>query len=176
MSRSIVYPLLKATDLAGRRVRPRPKSARFIVTQRQSRREETRGPWSSVAPRLWAYLMAHSDRLRADENPRYTGGGLPFSLFGIGDYSFAPVQGRRSRGCTRSPGSGLVEPFGWSTGDARRYRVIFSHAGPPSQATLLRPSPRPVNGTAALGFLGIAADAFSGRQTARSPRRCFSGS
>ncbi|MDA1050622.1 MAG: SAM-dependent DNA methyltransferase [Planctomycetota bacterium] len=80
-----LYPLLKSSDVAKRPSEP-PKRW-MIVTQTQV------GADTSVietsAPKTWAYLTAHADRLDARgssiyrKRPRY-------SVFGVGGYTFAP--------------------------------------------------------------------------------------
>jgi hypothetical protein len=79
-----VYPLAKGTDLVRGRL---PPSHRVIVTQR-SLGEDT--AWMAVeAPRAWAYLHAHRADFEARRSVIYRGR-APFSVFGVGPYSFAP--------------------------------------------------------------------------------------
>ncbi len=82
-----VFPLLKGTDLAGGS-RPRPRLAVLVTHRRLG--EDTR-PLERRAPKLWAYLTAHSARFEARKSSIYRGR-PPFSLFGIGDYAFAPYK------------------------------------------------------------------------------------
>jgi hypothetical protein len=87
VEREFVYPLTKATDLAGSR-NPRPK-LEVIVTQKRLG-EDTRDLERS-APRLWSYLQAHRDAFERRKSSIYRGR-PPFSMFGVGDYSFAPYK------------------------------------------------------------------------------------
>lgn len=80
-----LYPMLKSSDLANGSTK---KPTRWmLVTQRQVA-EETKSIETN-APKTWHYLLCHADRLdkRASsiyhKRPR-------FSVFGVGDYSFAP--------------------------------------------------------------------------------------
>lgn len=61
----------------------------MIVTQR--RLGEDTHHLSTTAPRLWRYLQTHSGVFAARKSSIYAGHG-PFSMFGIGDYSFAPFK------------------------------------------------------------------------------------
>lgn len=79
-----LYPLLKCSDLAnGRTVAKRL----VIVTQRFVGDDTT--VIASRAPRTWNYLQAHRERFQARKSSIYKGR-VPFALFGIGDYAFAP--------------------------------------------------------------------------------------
>ncbi len=44
---------------------------------------------SKIAPRTWKYLDSHRELFEARKSSIYANR-LPFALFGIGDYSFAP--------------------------------------------------------------------------------------
>jgi len=79
-----IYPLLKSSDLANGRLVPR----RFVlVTQR--RVSDDTSVIKQRAPRTWQYLLDHAQRLDRrksiiyEKRPR-------FSVFGVGDYTFAP--------------------------------------------------------------------------------------
>jgi hypothetical protein len=82
-----IYPLVKGTDLT------RPPSARperaTIVTQ--TRLGEATEPLAKQAPRLWRYLTSHASDFAQRKSSIYRGQ-PPFSLFGIGPYSFAPYK------------------------------------------------------------------------------------
>jgi hypothetical protein len=99
-----VFPLLKGTDLAGsRKARP---SLRVIVTQTRLG-DDTRA-LERVAPQLWSYLNSHSDRFDRRKSSIYRGR-PPFSMFGVGDYSFAPFKLAIS-GLHKQPRFRVVEP------------------------------------------------------------------
>ncbi|NPV87397.1 MAG: SAM-dependent methyltransferase [Anaerolineae bacterium] len=82
-----LYPLLKGSDVANNRV---DKTDRYVLVTQKSIGEPTT-PIKKLAPRTWAYLEAHAKYLDArksriyQDNPR-------FSIFGVGDYTFAPYK------------------------------------------------------------------------------------
>ncbi len=84
IEREFLYPLLKCTNLARSRTRP---DLRVLVTQR-SVGEDT-SHIASTAPLTWSYLQMHASRFSARKSSIYRNR-APFSLFGIGDYSFSP--------------------------------------------------------------------------------------
>jgi hypothetical protein len=86
IERSHVYPLLKGSDIANGRLVPRRQ---VIVTQR-SLGEDTRA-LRKAAPRLWKYLHDHREQLDARKSSIYAKRPA-FSLFGVGEYSFAPYK------------------------------------------------------------------------------------
>jgi hypothetical protein len=81
---ALVYPLVKGTDLRNP-LAIRPRRA-VIVTQERIGQETS--SLKQRAPRLWAYLSRHADRFASRKSSIYRGK-PPFSLFGIGPYSFA---------------------------------------------------------------------------------------
>ncbi len=85
LERTYLYPMLKSSDVAkGNVLEPRKW---MLVTQR--RIGESTLPIRDRAPRTWKYLQDHSNLLDNrkssvyDNRPR-------FSIFGVGEYSFAP--------------------------------------------------------------------------------------
>jgi len=81
-----VFPLLKGSDVANGRLRPR----RAVVVP-QTRLGEDTAPLSRAAPRTWAYLNRHRAALEARKSRIYRDR-PPFSVFGVGDYTFAPYK------------------------------------------------------------------------------------
>lgn len=79
-----LYPLLKCTDLSHGRVTPERS---VLVTQR--RVGEDTSAIAGYAPLTWHYLDSHRDKFAARKSSIYSGR-VPFALFGIGDYAFAP--------------------------------------------------------------------------------------
>lgn len=79
-----LYPLLKCTDLSHGRVIP---ERAVIVTQR--RVGEDTSIIAGNAPLTWQYLEGHREKFAARKSSIYSGR-VPFALFGIGDYAFAP--------------------------------------------------------------------------------------
>jgi hypothetical protein len=80
-----VYPMLKSSDLANRRTTQ--PSRWMLVTQRSVGEATTE--IETRAPKTWQYLLNHADRLDARASSIYRKRPR-FSIFGVGDYSFAP--------------------------------------------------------------------------------------
>jgi hypothetical protein len=81
-----VYPLIKGTDLARPDARPR----RAVIVTQTRIGQDTRA-LEQTAPRLWAYLSAHSQAFARRKSSIYRGQ-PPYALFGVGPYSFAPYK------------------------------------------------------------------------------------
>ncbi|MFT3769423.1 MAG: hypothetical protein QM820_28630 [Minicystis sp.] len=78
------YPLLKSSDLANGRLDP----TRAVIVPHRTLGADT-AALRRQAPKLWSYLSRHRDALNARKSSIYRGQ-PPFSIFGIGAYSFAP--------------------------------------------------------------------------------------
>ncbi len=84
---SHLYPLLKSSDLNSidnRRIRYQVVVTQKCLGEDTSKLRET-------APRLWEYLHAHEEVFAARKSSIYDGR-PPFSIFGIGEYSFAEYK------------------------------------------------------------------------------------
>lgn len=81
-----VYPLLKGSDVANGRLTPR----RAVVVPQKALAEST-ATLEHTAPRTWAYLSRHRQALDARKSRIYRNR-PPFSIFGIGPYTFAPFK------------------------------------------------------------------------------------
>lgn len=79
-----LFPFLKCSDLANHRIVP----ARFVVVTQKRVGDDTSGI-ETKAPRTWHYLDSHRHLFEARKSSIYSSG-MPFALFGIGDYAFAP--------------------------------------------------------------------------------------
>jgi hypothetical protein len=79
-----LYPLLKCSDLANGRMTPQ----RLILVTQRTVGGDTSGI-VRLAPRTWRYLQSHSRKFAARKSSIYKGR-VPFALFGIGEYAFAP--------------------------------------------------------------------------------------
>ena len=79
-----LYPLLKCSDLSNGRLTPR----RLVLVTQRAVGGDTSGIAHS-APRTWRYLQSHSEKFAARKSSIYKGR-VPFALFGIGEYAFAP--------------------------------------------------------------------------------------
>jgi N-6 DNA Methylase len=80
-----LYPMLKSSDVANRPTLP-PRRW-MIVTQ--SKVGEDTEEIKTTAPKTWAYLLSHADRLDSRRSAIYRNRPR-FSVFGVGDYTFAP--------------------------------------------------------------------------------------
>ena len=98
-----LFPLLKCSDLANGRTEPR----RFVVVTQRRVGEDT-DAIAAKAPRTWRYLGAHRELFEARKSSIYASR-IPFALFGIGDYSFAPWKVGVS-GLHRAPRFAVVGP------------------------------------------------------------------
>ncbi|MEO6740763.1 MAG: SAM-dependent DNA methyltransferase [Chthoniobacteraceae bacterium] len=79
-----LFPMLKCSDLANGRTIAR----RLVIVTQRFVGDDTAGI-ANAAPRTWAYLQTHRDRFNARKSSIYKGR-VPFALFGIGEYAFAP--------------------------------------------------------------------------------------
>ena len=80
-----LYPMLKSSELANGLTKvPR----RWMLVTQRAVGEETTGI-KTRAPRTWDYLLSHADRLDSRISSVYRKRPR-FSVFGVGDYSFAP--------------------------------------------------------------------------------------
>lgn len=99
-----LFPLLKCSDLANGRTEPE----RFVLVTQTRVGEDTSGI-SATAPLTWDYLHSHRKLFEARKSSIYAAR-IPFALFGIGDYSFAPWKVAIS-GLHKTPRFILVKPF-----------------------------------------------------------------
>ena len=76
-------PWLRGADLAA----GRPATHRLVLPHHDP--QEPTAPLADTAPRTWAYLTAHADRLDARRS-RIWRAAPRFGLYGLGAYSFAP--------------------------------------------------------------------------------------
>jgi hypothetical protein len=104
-----VYPLLKSSDLNGDD-NPNPRY-RVLVTQKELGAGTT--DLRQRAPHLWRYLSSHEKAFLARKSSIYEGR-APFSMFGIGDYSFTDYK---------VAVSGMYKTI--------RFRVVGPHEGKP---------------------------------------------
>ena len=80
-----IYPLLKSSDIANGRIHDFRKMV--LITQKEVGDDTTE--IRKEAPATWRYLMEHRDYLDRRRSSIYRNK-PPFSIFGIGDYSFKP--------------------------------------------------------------------------------------
>ncbi|WP_419919192.1 SAM-dependent methyltransferase [Candidatus Poriferisocius sp.] len=81
-----VYPLLKCSDIFCGRLQPN----KYVIVTQQKLGEDTRH-LKYDAPKLWIYLMENSKILDGRKSKLYNKQPR-FSMFGIGDYAFAPFK------------------------------------------------------------------------------------
>jgi hypothetical protein len=84
LEKDFIYPLLKSSDLGNGRIHPRKS---VLITQKHT--SEDPCMIQSIAPKTWNYLMAHAEALDGRRSSIYQNRPR-FSIFGIGEYSFAP--------------------------------------------------------------------------------------
>lgn len=82
-----VYPLIKSSDLRPARV----KSIRRAVIVPQTRVGQNTWELQKKAPKLWRYLNQYAAIFEARKSSIYRAK-PPFSIFGIGGYSFSPYK------------------------------------------------------------------------------------
>jgi hypothetical protein len=78
------FPLLKSSDLAG----VRGTSSRAVIVPQRTLGEDT-ADLVDKAPKLWRYLEANRHALNGRKSSIYRGQ-PPYSVFGVGLYTFAP--------------------------------------------------------------------------------------
>ena len=79
-----LFPFLKCSDLANGRIAPK----RLVLVTQRFVGDDT-AVIAERAPRTWAYLQSHRERFLARKSSIYKAR-VPFALFGIGEYAFAP--------------------------------------------------------------------------------------
>ena len=79
-----LYPLLKSSDIANSRLTP----DRYVLVTQQKPSDDT-DQIRKAAPKTWAYLHEHADALDQRKSIIYAKRAR-FSIFGVGDYTFAP--------------------------------------------------------------------------------------
>lgn len=94
-----VFPLLKSSDI---KVRETTQVRTFVLVPQRFVGEDT-GRLRAAAPRLYGYLEAHAASFERRGSSIYVGK-PKFSIFGIGEYSFAPYK-------VVVPGLGGGSPF-----------------------------------------------------------------
>jgi hypothetical protein len=85
-----LFPLRKSSQLASsaRPVTDRPVTDRWMLVPQRSIGEDT-SRIAMTAPKTWAYLVRHAERLDRRRSSIYRNRPR-FSVFGIGEYAFAP--------------------------------------------------------------------------------------
>ena len=99
-----LFPMMKSSDVAAGRA---PRRA-MLVTQRRT--GDATDAIARTAPDTWAYLTRHAGRLAARRSSIYRNR-PPFSVFGVGDYTFAPWKVAVS-GFYKTPEFRAVGPVG----------------------------------------------------------------
>lgn len=83
LERDYVYPLLKSSDLGNGRT----DSYRKVVLVTQKTVGEDTSTIQAIAPKTWRYLTTHNEYLEKRKSSIYKNK-PPFSIFGIGSYTF----------------------------------------------------------------------------------------
>ncbi len=100
-----LFPLLKCSDLANGRI----ELERYVLVTQRRVGDDTAGI-AKKAPRTWRYLDSHRHLFEARKSSIYSKR-MPFALFGIGDYAFAPWKVAVS-GLHRTARFTLIGPVG----------------------------------------------------------------
>ena len=100
-----VYPLLKSSQVKGLVIKDTHK--RVIVTQERPGQDTSY--ISRNYPLLWKYLMSHKELLDKRKSTIYQKN-PPFSIFGVGEYSFSPYKIAIS-GLYKNPDFSLITPI-----------------------------------------------------------------
>jgi hypothetical protein len=79
-----LYPMLKSSDLANNRL---DTIRKWMIVPQKFIGEDT-STIKKRAPLTWNYLISHAEKLEARASSIYTNR-PPFSIFGVGDYSFS---------------------------------------------------------------------------------------
>jgi hypothetical protein len=79
-----LYPMLKTSELAAAKM---PLPTKWMLVTQSFVGQDT-AHIARTSPKTWAYLMAHTDALGARGSSIYRNK-PPFSVFGVGDYTFA---------------------------------------------------------------------------------------
>lgn len=82
-----LYPLLKSSDIANGRT---DSPSRYVIVPQQRLGQDT-SAIKDQAPLTWDYLTKYKDYLDSRKSSIYTNK-PPFSIFGIGSYSFTPYK------------------------------------------------------------------------------------
>jgi hypothetical protein len=85
LEETYLYPMLKSSDLASPGVVSVPH--RWMLVTQRAIGEETAGI-AAIAPKTWRYLLGHAEHLDKRASSIYRKRSR-FSVFGVGDYSFA---------------------------------------------------------------------------------------
>ncbi len=85
LGNEFLYPMLKSSEVAGGRT---TKPTRWMLVPQRSVGEDT-SMIRSRDPKTWRYLQSHADLLARRASSIYRKRPA-FSIFGVGDYSFAP--------------------------------------------------------------------------------------
>ncbi len=99
------YPMLKSSDIANESL---PRPSRWMLVTQTSIGEDT-SAIKFTAPKTWDYLMKHWDHFDKRQSTVYRGK-PPFSIFGVGDYSFSLWKVAIS-GLYKKLHFAIVEPF-----------------------------------------------------------------
>lgn len=81
----LLFPMMKSSDVANSRI---GTAARYMIVPQRYVGEETR-KIASLYPKTWEYLQKHLPAFEKRKSAIYRNR-PPFSIFGVGDYTFSP--------------------------------------------------------------------------------------
>jgi hypothetical protein len=100
----LIYDIIKSSDI--RKSLDHTSSRKLVIVTQRKIGDDT--SWiESHYPKTWQYLLLHSDKLDGRKSSIYKGKPR-FSIFGVGDYSFAPYKVAIS-GMYKDPVFSLIE-------------------------------------------------------------------
>lgn len=85
LEENYTYPLLKSSDIGNQRTQ---QVRKYLIVPQRTVGEDTHRI-REVAPKTWDYLQANRERLAQRSSSIYRNR-PPFSIFGVGDYTYAP--------------------------------------------------------------------------------------
>jgi len=106
LEEDILYPFLKSSYIKGLVINHSRK--KIIITQKKTGEDTL--PISTLYPNIWQYLTSHKESFDNRKSIIYKKN-PPFSIFGIGDYSFKPYKIAIS-GLYKDPHFALLIPEG----------------------------------------------------------------
>jgi hypothetical protein len=104
LEEDLIYGILKSSDLKGERVN---RSRKYVIVTQKKTGQDTENILEKL-PKTKEYLCRHKEYFQMRKSSIYKGKPL-FSIFGIGDYSFAPFKVAIS-GLYKQTRFTLVEP------------------------------------------------------------------
>ena len=88
LEQDVIFPLVKSSGFKSPVI---SKFSKYVIVTQKNLQEDGRY-LEDECPKAWAYLSSHSSIFRARKSSVYRRSTFPFSMFGVGKYSFAPYK------------------------------------------------------------------------------------